>query len=106
MDGPDPALVLDDLHQAAIGGATQGARPRFNRTQWEEAIAVAKGAIASLLSDRELATVLAALRYWQRGPGVETEPEWDIATNGGALKALDHAEIDALCQRLDGRSME
>ena len=48
---------------------------------------------------RELATVLAALRFWQRqGPG---EAERDIATDGESLKELSAAEIDTLCERLN-----
>lgn len=54
------------------------------------------------LDDREHATVLAALRYWQRegwrSCGHEIE---DIATNGGTLEALVAAEIDGLCERLN-----
>jgi hypothetical protein len=54
---------------------------------------------------RELATVLAALRYWQRegqsGNSVDTEPEQDVATNGGTLEPLAEDEIDALCERLN-----
>lgn len=55
------------------------------------------------LDEREAATVLAALRHWQRGLGddVETSEVDDIATNGGALEALSEAEIDALCERLN-----
>lgn len=55
------------------------------------------------LDEREAATVLAALRHWQRGLGddVETSEVDDIATNGGTLEALSEAEIDALCERLN-----
>lgn len=56
------------------------------------------------LDDREAATVLAALRYWQRGLAGDdagTLEVDDIATNGGALEALSAGEIDALCERLN-----
>lgn len=58
------------------------------------------------LNDRELATVLAALRYWQRIGMPFCPPEWDIARDGGALAALSPAEIDLLCERmnLEGRA--
>lgn len=50
---------------------------------------------------RELATILAALRFWQRTPSDYTEPENDIATNGGETDALSIEEIDVLCERLN-----
>lgn len=53
----------------------------------------------------ELATILAALRFYQeRGQG---EPEnrseaiHDIATHGEELISLDAAAIDELCERLN-----
>lgn len=66
------------------------------------------------LDGRELATVLAALRYWQRTrPQGTTNTlygkdlsdaalmEGDIATDGGSLKPLAANEIDSLCERLN-----
>jgi hypothetical protein len=57
------------------------------------------------IDEAELATILAALRYYQReGLG---EPDnrpieiHDIATNGGAVISLDDAGIDVLCERLN-----
>jgi hypothetical protein len=52
------------------------------------------------LTDRELATVLAALRYWQReldecGPPPIAEPFDD------AITPLTADEIDDLCERLN-----
>ena len=54
----------------------------------------------------ELATILAALRYWQRRgltsasmPSVM--PEWDIATNEGTVEPMTPAEIDNLCERIN-----
>jgi hypothetical protein len=57
-----------------------------------------------LLTDRELATVLAALRYWQhdlvasleRGEGPIAQDHFD-ATN----TPLSPGEIDDLCERLN-----
>ena len=59
------------------------------------------------VNDRELATILAALRYWQRrgilGP---TKPhclaEWDVAADNGKHTPLSADEIDALCERVNG----
>lgn len=57
------------------------------------------------LDNQELATVLAALRYYQaQGMG---EPEnrsdaiHDLATNGGEVTSLDDTGIDSLCERLN-----
>ena len=55
------------------------------------------------LNDRELAAVLAGLRFWQR-EGMEYAgllPEQDIADDCGKLTPLNAQEIDALCERLN-----
>jgi hypothetical protein len=54
------------------------------------------------LDNREHATVLAALRYWQR-KGLMDDPvaELDIASDGGTLDPLAADEIDALCEGLN-----
>jgi hypothetical protein len=52
------------------------------------------------LNDRERATVLAALRYWQD----ETSPHEGHTCDPehfDGLAPLDAAEIDALCERLN-----
>ena len=56
---------------------------------------------------RELATILAALRFHQdenlsSGPGIADAHIADIASDGGILVPLSKAEIDALCRRLNG----
>lgn len=53
------------------------------------------------LTAEELATILAALRYWQRkGITAPDLPEHDIATDCGMLRPLNTAQIDRLCERL------
>lgn len=54
--------------------------------------------------DRECATILAALRFWQRHEGHINRVgscEEDIATDGGRWEPLDAESIDALCERLN-----
>ncbi|MCW8129365.1 MAG: hypothetical protein KIS92_03190 [Planctomycetota bacterium] len=54
------------------------------------------------MNERELAAVLAALRFWQamRG-GPSTRDYSDIETDLGKHRSLSDAEIDALCERLN-----
>jgi hypothetical protein len=57
------------------------------------------------LDDRELATVLAALRNWCSDTidsAISLAID-DIATNGGTLTPLDAEEINSLCERLNSR---
>jgi len=58
-------------------------------------------AAAAIGGRRELATILAALRYWQREGWASSGAEIDISTDGGTLEPLSRAEIDALCERLN-----
>jgi len=53
------------------------------------------------VTERELFTVMAALRFWQR-KAAETNPtEMIIARNGGSvLHALSNVEIDNLCTQI------
>ena len=54
------------------------------------------------VTDREFATIPAALRYWQRtGEWTKDGEEQDIATDGGTCIPLDDNAIDGLCQRLN-----
>ena len=58
---------------------------------------------------RQLATILAALRFHQdenlrSGPAIADTVIADIASDGGTLKPLTAAEIDALCRRLNSPS--
>lgn len=53
------------------------------------------------LDERELATVLAALRYWQREGWRGDCHEQVIATNDGDFSAMEADEIDTLCERIN-----
>ncbi len=52
------------------------------------------------LDERELSTVLAALRLWQLTKSYRQDLD-DIATNDNTVFAMDENEIDTLCQRLN-----
>lgn len=52
------------------------------------------------MTARELATVLAALRYWQEAETVPGRLHC-IATNGDQYNPLTDDEIDTLCERLN-----
>jgi hypothetical protein len=58
------------------------------------------GAVVTL-SQRELATVLASLRTFQRLDSDDTIEENLIATENGEIDALTIDEIDGLCDRLN-----
>ena len=65
--------------------------------------------IAIEIDDRELATILVALRYHQGenlagGEGIVDQAIQEIATDGGRLKPLTSGEIDRLCQRFNAGS--
>jgi hypothetical protein len=53
------------------------------------------------LNSRELATVLAALRFWRREQLMSTGGEHAVASGGGRFPQLTAAEIEALCERLN-----
>lgn len=58
---------------------------------------------APALNCRQQATVLAALRLWQRvAMYVEGLPETGIATNAGAHSPLTMAEINQVCRQFGG----
>ncbi len=50
---------------------------------------------------RELATVLAALRFWQANMEDDEREESTIATDSGLLTPLTDNEIDTLCEALN-----
>lgn len=53
------------------------------------------------VDEREFATILAALRYWQRKEPLYDSLEADIATDCGTLDPLTADQIDSLCERLN-----
>ena len=60
------------------------------------------------LTDTDLATILAALRFYQQGgqgdPANRSDDIHDIATNGGeVMSSLDDAGIDDLCERINAQ---
>lgn len=55
------------------------------------------------LSNRQMATMLAALRLWQLQRDRDIPGGlMTIATDGNTLERLDNDEIDVLCERLNG----
>lgn len=84
---------LESQRKAAIAPAHDGAQAKCAPP--------ANGAAS--LGVRELATILAALRLFQRLPSEMSGPENDIATDCGEFAALSLAEIDALCERLNAK---
>jgi len=65
-----------------------------------------KRQLALVVDGRELATILAALRFHQdenlrAGPDIADRAIKDIATDGGSLKPLGFKEIDTLCERIN-----
>lgn len=53
------------------------------------------------LTREEIATMLAALRYWQNHRPSNPELH-EIATDGGTLAPLDTHDIDDLCNKING----
>lgn len=54
-----------------------------------------------MFDKRQLATVLAALRYWQREGLMNGGHEQDIATDGGTVTPLSKEEIDSQCETIN-----
>jgi hypothetical protein len=62
--------------------------------------------IAMCVNRRELATILAALRFHQdenlqSGRGIPDQVIKEIATDGSRLRSMTFQEVDRLCQRLN-----
>ena len=55
------------------------------------------------VDNRELATILAALRYWQANnrQNAKRAPEYDIASDSGKTQPLGNLEIDELCESIN-----
>jgi len=51
------------------------------------------------IDERELGTILAALRHWQETSS--RDELLDIATNGGRFNPLTPGEVDAFCERIN-----
>ena len=65
-----------------------------------------KKQFALVVDSRELATILAALRFHQdenlpAGREIPDQVIKDIATDGGSLKPLNFKDIDRLCERIN-----
>ena len=61
---------------------------------------------AIAVNGRELATILAALRFHQdenlrTGPGIADQAVEEIATDGGSLKPLNFEDVSRLCERIN-----
>jgi len=59
-----------------------------------------------VVDGRELATILAALRFHQdenlrAGPDIPDRAIKDIATDSGSLKPLNFKDVSRLCERLN-----
>jgi hypothetical protein len=65
-----------------------------------------KKQFALVVDGRELATILAALRFHQdenlrAGPEILDRAILDIATDSGSLKPLNFKDVDRLCERIN-----
>ncbi|MET0263381.1 MAG: hypothetical protein ABW223_10820 [Rariglobus sp.] len=64
-----------------------------------------KNKTALIVSDRELAAILAGLRLWESHHSGGRMPKWDvineISSDCGKLKPLAVTEIAALCERIN-----
>lgn len=54
---------------------------------------------------REVATILAALRLWQRTVDRNLLPEAIVATDAGHIEPMPTLEIDALCQKINHNTL-
>jgi len=111
VDGPEGDLTWDDGSACSCtscghgftvkeGEAAAAGDGQAAETGATPANASAEDAAKHLMARREQATVLAALRYWQRRAGIERKT-CDIATDCGELVPLEVGEIDALCAKLN-----
>lgn len=100
--GPGPFTTRDEFILAADGtdvwGAADAYLARTIAERWNEMPAPAPA--PRRLDDRQTATILAALRLWQRDTKEIARHYHPIATDGGVVP-LDNAEIDALCEQLN-----
>jgi len=104
------ARSLDGQNQRAVMTILAGAFGEWSGST-ADALRSAAGRLDSKSDDdgfdrREAATLLAALRHWQREiqhpqRGSVQELLHDVATDGGEFEELSADEIDALCERIN-----
>ena len=92
VDNPEAGFDLADQIGAQFGDAD---------VHVETLIEAPEGTVYHAIDERELATILAALRYWQREGLMSFGHEQDIATDGDSINALNAEDIDALCESLN-----
>ncbi|NRC54187.1 hypothetical protein [Neoaquamicrobium sediminum] len=98
-----PLLLL------AIENGTEEGK-RIARVELQRMAKLADMVKRAPLDAQELATVLAALRFYQESgmgdPGNRSNAIHEIATNGDSVVSLDADAIDALCERLNVESSD
>jgi hypothetical protein len=98
--------TLDQAKQAARHyGLREGRMSIVERSAISHHVVAIHEYDQSELEQRKWATLLAALRYWQRiglASGGQLA-EHDIATDGGTLEPLSVEEIDILCGELQDK---
>lgn len=100
---------LDDAGPTFITRVCEGEHDRIYSPDADKALRPvpyehSERATGDIRDARELATILAALRYWQAYGQQDAGPVDDfndIATDGGTLEPLSADDIDALCMRLN-----
>lgn len=94
--GLDNDEAIDNLHEAV-----SLARSALSEAAGEGS----SNAILTSIESDELATILAALRFYQEkgmgNPDNRSDEIHDIATNGDEVTSLDDDGIDALCEKLN-----
>lgn len=114
---PDCGKSITPESSIWIGPESEALKSLWAATALLEGTSVGDAKGRPALDQRELATVLAALRYWQRlglahvwqedDPiaGVRKGQAWvaegEVASNSGTLTPLTVEEIDALCERIN-----
>lgn len=57
------------------------------------------------MTDQEHATILAALRLWQRTIDKNLLPEYIVATDMGTVSPMPTIELEALCWKVNTRGL-
>ncbi len=96
----------ESSHHAAAGPSLTGGLSHFRQVATTHHSATINHqqeclTLSTIETDRELVTVLAALRYWQREGLMSAGAETELASDGGKLVPLTAREIDGLCERLN-----